>query len=177
MSGHFRNTGNSEIAILQNNKSITYGSVVSTAPTSTKPKSPPPEADPTPLPYDGSMPYFPPPAAHSAPTHCDFHVVFPGPIHFSASLNPPTKPARTDTTQSTNYFNAFLVGEDNIDDNGLDQDGEAAFTISSYSNKRIKGTFELTMIQNTTIKENGVIVSGQINQLKVTNGKFDVPLN
>lgn len=82
-----------------------------------------------------------------------------------------------DTTQSTNYFNAFLVGEDNIDDNGLDQDGEAAFTISSFSNKRIKGTFELTMIQNTTIKENGVVVSGQINQLKVTNGKFDVPLN
>lgn len=82
-----------------------------------------------------------------------------------------------DTTQSTNYFNAYLVGEDNIDDNEFEADGEASFTISSFTNKAIKGSFELTMIRNTTIKENGAVISGEIKKVKVTNGKFDVPLN
>lgn len=82
-----------------------------------------------------------------------------------------------DTTQSTNYLNAYLLGEDNIDDNEFEADGEASFTISSFSNKHIKGTFELTLIRNTTIKENGEVISGEIKMVKVTNGKFDVRLN
>ena len=82
-----------------------------------------------------------------------------------------------DTTKSSNYLNAYLIGEDNNDDNELEMDGEASFTVSSFSNKNIKGTFELTMIQNTTIKEDGEVISGEIKRMKVTNGKFDVPLN
>lgn len=81
-----------------------------------------------------------------------------------------------DTTQNTNYFDAYLVGEDNIDDNELEADGEASFTISSFSNKNIKGTFDLTMIRNTTVKVDGEVISGDIKKIKVTNGKFDVPL-
>lgn len=75
-----------------------------------------------------------------------------------------------------NILNAYLVGEDNIDENELKMDGEASFTVSSFSNKNIKGTFELSMIRNTTIKEDGEIISGGIRKVKVTNGKFDVPL-
>lgn len=82
-----------------------------------------------------------------------------------------------DTTKSKNYLNAYLVGEDNVDDNGSDMDGEASFIISSFSNKHIKGTFDLTMIKNTTIEEDGEIISGEIKSVKVTNGKFDIPLN
>lgn len=82
-----------------------------------------------------------------------------------------------DTTKSKNYLNAYLVGEDNIDENGLEMGGEASFTISSFSNKNIKGTFEFDMIKNTTIKKDGEAISGEIKTIKVTGGKFDVPLN
>lgn len=81
-----------------------------------------------------------------------------------------------DTIQSTNYLNAYLVGEDNINDNETEMDGAASFDISSFSNNLIKGSFEMTMIRNTTIKENGEVISGDIKRVKVTNGKFNVPL-
>ncbi|HLR37239.1 MAG TPA: hypothetical protein VK084_04280 [Chitinophagaceae bacterium] len=76
-----------------------------------------------------------------------------------------------------NLFEAYLVGEDNIDDNGTEMDGAASFKISSISNDQIKGTFELTMIQNSTVYENGELQSGEIKKIKVTNGKFDVPFS
>lgn len=80
------------------------------------------------------------------------------------------------TEQSTNYLNAYLTGEDNIDDNDTKMDGAASFDVTSFSSNQIQGSFELTMIQNTTIKEDGEIISGEIKQVKVTNGKFNVPL-
>lgn len=82
-----------------------------------------------------------------------------------------------DTTKSTNYLSAYLVGADNLDDNESKMDGEASFSISSYSRDHIKGTFELTMIQNTTIKQDGEVLSGEIKTMKVTSGKLDIPLN
>lgn len=81
-----------------------------------------------------------------------------------------------DSVATTNILRAYLVGEDNINDNDTEMDGAASFDISSLSNNQIKGSFELTMIKNTTIKEDGEIISGEIKQVKVTNGKFNVPL-
>lgn len=81
-----------------------------------------------------------------------------------------------DTEQSTNYLKAYLLGEDNIDDNDTTMDGAASFDISSFSSNQIQGSFEFTMIQNTTIKQDGEIISGEIKRVKITEGKFNVPL-
>src|SRR5690606_25223337 len=79
-----------------------------------------------------------------------------------------------DSTQN-NIMEIYFLGADNIDDNDTEMDGAATFDITSLSNEGITGAFESTMIQNSTIKEDGEIISGEIKRVKITNGKFNVP--
>ncbi len=75
-----------------------------------------------------------------------------------------------------NVNKIYLVGADNIDDNDTEMDGKASFNISSQTTNKIKGTFELTMIQNSTVYQNGELQSGEIKKVKITNGTFNCPL-
>ena len=79
-----------------------------------------------------------------------------------------------DSTENS-FMKIYFLGEDNIDDNDTEMDGSATFDITSLSNKGITGSFEATMIQNSTIVENGEVTSGEIKRVKITNGKFNVP--
>lgn len=75
-----------------------------------------------------------------------------------------------------NVKQLYLVGVDNMDDNGTEMDGKASFNITSQTTDNIKGTFELTMIQNSTVYQNGELQSGEIKKVKITNGTFNCPL-
>ncbi len=75
----------------------------------------------------------------------------------------------------TNLDKTYLLGWDNFDPEDEVEDA-ATFNITSVSKDRIKGTFTTTMISNSTVKENGEIISGEIKTVTVTNGAFDVPL-
>lgn len=69
----------------------------------------------------------------------------------------------------------YYFGEDNVDNDEI-IDGMATIDISSLANNHIKGTFSMTMVLNSTIKEDGEIIEGEIKRAKVTNGKFDMDL-
>lgn len=79
-----------------------------------------------------------------------------------------------DSTQSS-ILKAYHLGSDNFPEGGSIKDA-ATFNITSISNDRIKGTFTATMVKNTTIYEDGELISGEIKTLNVTDGKFDIPL-
>lgn len=79
-----------------------------------------------------------------------------------------------DSTQ-INVMNSYLLGADNFPEGGSIKDA-ATFDITSISKDRIKGTFTATMVSNSTIYEDGELISGEIKTINVTNGKFDVPL-
>ncbi len=79
-----------------------------------------------------------------------------------------------DSTQA-NIINSYLLGAENFPEDGSIKDA-ATFDITSISKDRIKGTFTATMVSNSTILQNGEPISGEIKTIKVTDGKFDVPL-
>src|SRR5699024_2425167 len=79
-----------------------------------------------------------------------------------------------DTSQS-NLMNMYLLGAENFPEGGDIKDA-ATFNITSISKDRIKGTFMATMVFNSTVIENGQVISGEIRTVEITNGKFDVPL-
>lgn len=81
----------------------------------------------------------------------------------------------TDTSKS-NIRQLYLIGEDNIDDNGEAIDGKMTITVSSITKDHIKGTFSTTMVLNSTIIENGTVLEGEIKKATVTNGTFDCSL-
>ncbi len=71
----------------------------------------------------------------------------------------------------TDYSKLYSLGENLEGENRSFVQGEAAFDITTFSNDYIQGAFTLTMVQFEG--DNGEM---KTKKLKITNGKFDVPL-